>query len=286
MSAPYQHVAPALIRLRGGVAASSAFVAACLILQMLVFGFVHFTDVRFEAAKIPEAESAPKVVISHPIAPAAQAPAGAPFALAETPAEPRVPSRWDTVLRHFGDAGAWVGSIAAIFLFCQLIVTVCTACGGSTPGVDRIVSAFHWGLLVILLSLPLQNIIPSLPSVGVFTGYETMTAASERARAAGNDLGLTINIVAVPFVAVFALIFVNLRLRSGVRAGMLIHAVSQLDDRIEEELARVRNGGVGSNIGPRAVGTLGTPIGQPHDPAAAEALKREVEDLVRGRRPI
>lgn len=288
-TASLNHVSPALLRLRGGIAVSSVFVAACLILQMLVFGFVHFTSVRFEAPAPKEQDAPLKVITSKPdeTITIGKTASGDPFAT-PTPeaAEPRVPSRWDGVLRNFANTGAWFGSIAAIFLFSQLALTVAAAAGASTPGVDRIVSGFHWGLLVVLMSLPLQNLIPSLPSVGVFTGYETMTSTSERAQAAGGDAILTLNIVGIPFFALFALIFANLRLRAGVRAGVIIHAVSQLDERIEEELLRVSNTGVGSNIGPRAVGVLGSPIGQPHDSAAAAALKREVDDLIRGRRPI
>jgi hypothetical protein len=65
-----------------------------------------------------------------------------------------------------------------------------------------------------------------------------------------------------------------------------------LDTRIEEELARVRAEGVGSNIGPRAVGVVGAPVGyQPTgatDPVAAATHKQDVDDLMRGgsRRPI
>lgn len=280
-----QHVAPALLRLRGGALVSSMFVAACLIVQMLVFGFVHFTDVRFEAAPASEeADSSLRVVtpkstdLKTPPKNTAKVP---PEAL-----EPRVPSRWDGVLRNFGDTGAWIGAVACLSLFAQLALCVVISGGAAAPGIDRFVSAFHWGMLVVLASLPMQLLFPSFPTVGVFTAYDTMAAASEHAQG-GSDLSLTISIVGIPFLCLFALVWTNLRLRAGVHAGILVSSVSQLDERIEEELHRVRTEGVGSNIGPRTIGVVGAPIGaSPLDPSAAAKLKREVDELIRGRRPI
>lgn len=284
-----QHVAPALMRLGGGVMVSSIFVAACLVVQMLVFGFVHFTNVRFEAAPADVDQEPLKVVSPKPADPAEVAGRKPNIPIAKTPAaalEPRVPSRWDGVLRNFGDTGAWIGAVSCLCLFSQLGLSVAIAGGAAAPGVDRVVSAFNWGTLVVLGSMPLQALFPSFPTVGVFTSYEVMAAASERTEG-GSDVSLIISIVAIPFVALFALVYANLRLRAGIHAGILVNSVSQLDERIEEELRRVRSEGVGSNIGPRAVGVIGAPLGAAaQDSTSAASLKRDVDDLVRGRRPI
>lgn len=276
------HAAPVLVRLGRGATISSIFVAACLVLQMLVFGFVHFTDVRFEPAPVPETPL--RVVTSKPVD--AEATAAAPLV-------PRVPSRWDNVMRNFANTGAWVGTTATLMLICQLALSVAVIASTAAPGIDRIVSGFHWGLLVAIVSLPMQNLIPAFPTVGVFVGYDTMAGASERAVGAGGDPMLVVSLVAVPFIALFALIFTNARVRQGIHAGVLVRSVSQFDQRIEEEIARVRAEGVGSNIGPRAVGVVGAPVGlsaahTQADPQAADLLKREIDDLVRGgpRRPI
>lgn len=272
------HVAPVLVRLGRGSAVSSIFVAACLVVQMLVFGFVHFTDARFEPAPVPEPP--PRVVT-------AKTPEAAPE---PAPVAPRIPSRWDSVMRHFASTGAWVGTIAALLLMAQLTLSVSVTASTAAPGVDRFVSAFHWGLLVTLASLPLQMLIPAFPTVGVFVGYDTMAAASERAVANGGDPMLIVSLVVMPFLALFALILANARIRQGIHAGVLVQSISQFDQRIEEEIARVRAEGVGSNIGPRAIGVVGAPLGlspTPPDPQAAAALRRDIDDLVRGgRRPI
>lgn len=282
-----QHVAPALMRLGGGVMISSIFVAACLIVQMLVFGFVHFTDVRFESAPQVSDQEPLKVVTPKPADPAVAVKKDGAAAARALPGayESRVPSRWDGVMRNFGDTGAWIGAVGCLCLFSQLGLCVVIAGGAAAPGVDRIVSAFNWGMLVVLGSMPLQTLFPSFPTVGVFTSYEVMAAASERTEG-GSDLSLTISIVGIPFLALFALVLANLRLRSGIHAGILVSSVNQLDDRIEEELRRVRSEGVGSNIGPRAVGVIGAPIGAGVQDPNAASLKRDVDDLIRGRRPI
>ncbi|XVJ58489.1 MAG: hypothetical protein HEQ23_03450 [Tepidisphaera sp.] len=272
------HVAPVLVRLGRGSAISSVFVAACLIVQMLVFGFVHFTDARFEPA--PVAETPPRVVT-------AKTPEANPE---PAPLVPRVPSRWDSVMRNFASTGAWVGTVACLMLMAQFTLAVAVTASTAAPGVDRIVSAFHWGLLVTLVSLPLHMIIPAFPTIGVFVGYDTMAAASERAVANGGDPMLIVSLVVVPFLALFALILAHARIRQGIHAGVLVQSVSQFDQRIEEEIARVRAEGVGSNIGPRAIGVVGAPVGlapTTPDPQGSATLRREIDDLVRGgRRPI
>jgi hypothetical protein len=261
---------------------ASVFVGACLVLQMLVFGFLHFTDARFEPAPV-EAEKL-KVVVS-------KGPDAKPDT---TPAElvPRVPSRWDGVMRNFANVGAWIGATAAIILLAQLTLGVIVGASAGLPEIGKVVSAFHWGLLVVLLALPMQNLVPAFPTVGVFVGYDTMAGASERAVASGGDPMLIVSLVVVPFIGLFTLIAVQANFRAGVHSGVVVRSVSQLDTRIEEELARVRAEGVGSNIGPRAVGVVGAPVGyQPTgatDPVAAATLKQDVDDLMRGgsRRPI
>jgi hypothetical protein len=276
------HVSPALTRLGGGATVASVFVGACLVLQMLVFGFLHFTDARFEPAPV-EAEK-PKVVVS-------KGPDAKPDT---TPAElvPRVPSRWDGVMRNFANVGAWVGATSAIILLAQLTLGVIVGASAGLPEIGKVVSAFHWGLLVVLLAVPMQNLVPAFPTVGVFVGYDTMAGASERAVASGGDPMLIVSLVVVPFIGLFALIALQVKFRAGVHSGVVVRSVSQLDTRIEEELARVRAEGVGSNIGPRAVGVVGAPVGyQPTgtaDPMAAATLKQDVDDLMRGgsRRPI
>jgi hypothetical protein len=247
---------------------------------MLVFGFIHFADVRFEPA--PASESPPRVVTSKQ--------ANQPV-LSEAP-PPRIPSRWDGVMRNFANAGAWIGTVASIMLVCQLTLAVAVVASTAAPGVDHIVSAFHWGLFVAIVTLPMQVLIPAFPTIGVFVGYDTMAAASERAEGIGGGPTLILSLVAVPFISLFVLLLANTRLRQGIHAGVLVRSVNQFDQRIEEEIARVRAEGVGSNIGPRAVGVLGSPVGTGVVPShldvqSSASLKQEIDDLVRGaRRPI
>src|SRR5688572_1213761 len=60
--APKPHVSPALAHLRHGVTTCALALAFFATLQMLVFGFVHFTEVRWVDEKIPAPSPALRVV--------------------------------------------------------------------------------------------------------------------------------------------------------------------------------------------------------------------------------
>src|SRR5690606_25613394 len=80
---PKPHVSAALAHLRHGITACALVVVAAAVVQMLVFGFVHFTQVRFEEPK-REVTAQPLSVVAapRPVAGAKPAPA------AQNPGQP------------------------------------------------------------------------------------------------------------------------------------------------------------------------------------------------------
>lgn len=284
MRSAMPHVAPALSHLSGGAGLSAFVVAACLVVQMFVFGFAHFTDARWEAVQ-PKPDAAPEVVRT-PQQQAAAAWTGDKADLRRTPEGERTPSRWNAVMANFSNAASWVGIVASLFLAFQLACCVVIAGGASVPGVDRIVAGAQWGLLVILVAIPFASIFPSLPTAGAFCGYGALATASDHVHKTGSgEFGLMTSFVVVPFGAMLASIWAVIRLKQGVAAGRIISSPSELDARIEEELARVRSEGVGSNIGPRVVGVVGQPLGA-LSPSIHDAEVRQAVADLRPRRPL
>ena len=70
-----QHVSPALGRLRGWVTFMGALVALCATTKLMVFGFVHFTDVRHMTLEPGPRPKAQLSVVHTPAAPARSLPA-------------------------------------------------------------------------------------------------------------------------------------------------------------------------------------------------------------------
>ncbi|MEM8758578.1 MAG: hypothetical protein AAGF47_12455, partial [Planctomycetota bacterium] len=182
------HISAALRQLRVGVAcASAALVAACL-LQLVVFGCVHFTDMRFAQlepavthqptivkAGSDEGSSGLRDLFQAPPPPSEEAPD-----LAGPPAEPidpnRVQSAAGVVLERASEAAIVLGVFASVALCLHVVLGAVVAGGAAVPGVERVVSASTWSLVIVMLALPWHDVYPSMAFAGVFASYGDMVA--------------------------------------------------------------------------------------------------------------
>lgn len=279
------HVSAALAHLRFNVAAVAVALCVAVSVQLMVFGFVHFTDARWEKAEPVERPQDLSVVAS--VAEAseeAQPDQSDPRnqtlgnqrktkSLDEIQAEENalVLSKWHFVLHQFSDLAVTVGSTAAVALAILVCLGVVVAGGGSVPGVEKAVTSCTWALVLGLLSLPWKDVFSSMPFDGIFGGYEQMVQASE----AVNDdskgsLGLFVAHLGLPMAALITTMLVALRFWAGVSQGVIVTSVSELDQAIDREISAVRAHGPSSNIGPRSVGVLNQAVGEraaPPEPA-------------------
>jgi hypothetical protein len=280
---PKPHVSPALAHLRHGVTACALTVALCAALQMLVFGFVHFTQIRWVEDKTPAVATALRVV-SSPGANVAQArEPGAPVATIEQDEPRRVLGKADGVLRAISAAAISGGVAAASLLGLFTILGVVVGAGGAVPGIDRATSACMWASLIVVGTLPWQNIFPSVPFSGVFGPYSTMSSMSDAVDAGGgSSLALLAQFLLMPLAAMSCSFLVLYRFRAGVAEGIIATSVSEIDERLEREMASIRAKGVEIQSSGRAVAALNSAIGEaptiplmPTQLAAASAVRAE-----------
>lgn len=240
------HISAALRQLRRGVNVCAAVVALACFTQLMVFGFVHFTDIRFETLK-PQTVNQPMVIsasagkpsaglrsLTAPAAPAQQA-AAEPEEVRNTPANVnRVESAAGALLNQFSQSASVIGVFGALSLATFTLLGAIVAGGGAVPGVERAVSACTWGLVLGLLVLPWQDIFVSMPFAGVFTSYQTMITASE-----GTMPGFTLTMVfiGIPLVAMVGAFIVALNFSTGVERGIL---ASNGPDAVDLEMAATR----------------------------------------------
>jgi hypothetical protein len=265
MHAARPHVSGALVQLRTTVTWSATAVIAAAVLQMLAFGFVHFTEVRWDVVETPPAAQMLTVVApeNRPADATAtertgRAARGARQMQAESQ---RVLTRWDGTLRTFTDASASVGLISAATLWIAVCLGVVVAGGGSVPGVEQAVRASTWASILGLASLPLIVNLPGLPLNGTFVSYQTLLSASEGAQRL-DTIPLLASHLALPLVAAVLAGYVLLCFREGVEAGVIVRSVSELDRKLDKELETIRSSGIASNHGQRPVGVVDRPMGE------------------------
>src|SRR5438105_614014 len=168
---PKPHVSASLAHLRVGVSGAGAVLAVCASVQLLIFGFVHFTHVRYAEARH---EPAPIRVLAPPERPAVASTAAASTGVTLAPsgftpvAAARVVDEWDARLHTLSDMSVSAAVVAGLLLaaFCVMGVVIAGASG--VPGVERAVSAATWALLIAAACLPWHDIMPSMMFKGAF----------------------------------------------------------------------------------------------------------------------
>lgn len=280
------HVSGALVQLRTTVTWSAMAVILAAVLQMLSFGFVHFTDVRWTVLETPPAAQQLTVVTpeaSPGEARGSRAGRAATRGARTVKTEPeKVLSRWDGTLRTFTDASASIGLISVATLWVAVGLGSVVAGGGSIPGVEQAVRASTWSTVLGLASLPLVINLPGLPLNGTFVSYQTLLSSSQGPQQL-DTVALLASHVALPLVAAVLAGYVLACFREGVEAGVIVQSVSELDRKLDKELETIRTSGVGSNHGQRTVGVVDRPMGD-HGSSEAERPKSRswVSDRDRG----
>ena len=280
---PKPHVSSALQHLRFTITTAGGVLVLALITQMFILGFVHYTDARWTVLQPVKVQS-PELRVVETNTDSARSLTGRGSQLdrertqqdAEAPGP--VPAdvnrvlnrtdRWFHVLSDLARAG---GSVAAVVLALMMLMGVAVAGGASVPGVEKIVTASTWSLVVALVCLPTASMLPGLPFAGALPSYEWLTASSEalRHRTPGAPTGAEFlaSALVAPLIVVVLTSMIVIRFHRGVEQGVIATSVSELDEKLRREMSSIKLGAV---TAPRSVGALNHAIGEPlSDPLAA-----------------
>lgn len=294
MLTPKPHVSAALSHLRLSVTALSATLGACIVLQVLVWAFVHYTDARWTESAAVEAKPPTAVVVRptnepvqkvvSPLAartPTPPPPPSSPKAERDPAEVNRVLSRNDRWFAIITELAQTVGVVCAVTLALMMMMGVVVAGGAAVPGVERAVTATTWSIVIALLCLPMHDILPSLPYKGIFNSYGAMTHTNELIAAgdptAPSGFMFFCQHLVIPLAAVAGLALIVIRFHSGVEEGVIVTSVSELDEKLEREISSIKLGAVAA---PRAIGALNRAIGdepvreEPPEEVAASLIRR------------
>jgi len=279
------HVSAALVSLQRGVSVCAMVVLLCAVAQLMIFGCVHFTQVRWERAETPanrqqlHVVTGGKAVMARAEAPTSVMLAPEARTAAAEPERPRQLSQWDRVLRYLNGMIISAGVISSLLLAMFTTLGVVIAAGPSVPGVQRAVSAATWAMLVAVASIPWRDILTTMPWPGVFADYQTMTDLCD-AVDAGRDSGMKLfaTYLGMPLMAVVLSCVVILRFRAGVADGVIVQSVNDLEQRLEQEMESIRRRGAAAQNTARAVAALNHAIGDTPLPVApADEMANDVE---------
>lgn len=246
------HVSMALLQLRRGVTVCAAAVMLCALAQAMIFGAVHFTEVRFEpraaassGGETPAKESTVRVYEASPD----EATRPMPVAAA------RPLSQWDRVLRASNMVVVTAGTFGSVLL--ALMVALGVVIGANVAGVQRAVSAAMWAMLVAVGALPWSDFLASVPWPGVFGSYASMTAMSAAVDAGATTTAHMAGVyLAMPVMAFLLAGLVMARFRAGVADGVAMAQASAIEQQLDQEMASIRERGVATTNVMRTVSAL------------------------------
>lgn len=304
---PVPHASPALRHIRLSVTVSAWIVGLSLFLQVFTWAMVNYTDLRVSKIEPVQVDDHPTVVKKtrpqrgeiRSLTGAENKPDPALSVDPNTEPAPEVnqsSSRFDVWFR-VQDQLALAAGIAGVLALCvQLAVGTVVAAGASIYGMRRVVSAQAWSMALLALCLPWERLINEFPFGGVFTGYDTMTMASDAYTAGGPDAlpGLIFygKFFLLPAAALAATALIGLRFSSGVETGIVASGPTPEELAIEAEASNRKAGSLmgAGRIGGALENTLKKavePARNPPDPFLTTA-PRAAEAMAEppSRRPI
>ena len=288
MFEPKPHVSQALAHLRFSVQLCALVLGLSLAANVGVWATVYFTEARWSEETVSTEIAPPvRVVESDAVSRTGKSVTQRTATVEETR---RVPSSAEVTMRDTWTLSAWVGSIAAIALLILMLEGVFVAGGANVPGVEKIVTATSWTLVLVMLSLPMQRLIPSFPTAGLFGPYGDMAALAELVKSGGEGapggLSYFAERLLLPIACLGMTVFIALRLTSGVERGVISRSVGEAELRLmaEMEQSQKSSGAQGRAQGALSV-TLQEETAPPPPPSRPEPLQRPLSSPSPGTAP-
>lgn len=252
------HISPALKHLRLIATVGAAALALCLLAQLLVGAFVHFTDVS-TTMLLPDPSTLPAKVVESTGGEELLPARGRGGGKVEVNT---VISRGGILLQRTAELTQTVGVLCAIALALAMFQAVTIAGNGRVPGVEMAVTASSWATLIALLCVPWRSVFDGFAYPGVFMNFEQLQRSSALLRTgepgAPSALAFYSTHFLYPILMIAGLAAVALRFRLGVEQGVIATHASQFDEMLERE---IRSRKLGELSTPRAVGALNQAIG-------------------------
>jgi hypothetical protein len=283
----------AMGRLKRGVLACCWIAALSLLAQIVVWSLATFTDMRYEASSAAPVAPSDVIVQREPPKKAGLPPIRQPSD--DAPSANRL--RTDVSLVS-ASLGAYDGTFRQVVGVANITTGVMLAAGAATPGVEKIVTAMNWSLVIAALTLPIAAVFQLDGLAGAMVDYGTMTNAVDAAHTAENQALLDevtassapegdgaadattaasaamergtvmfyLRHLLLPITCIIGLACIGMRFSAGVEAA-IIRSDYRLDPMLEREAANIKASSL--HGGGRSAAALGGAMGGPAGATAA-----------------
>lgn len=282
---PKPHVSRALAHLRFSVQLCALVLGLSLVANVGVWATVYFTDARWTDETVSTELAPPaRVVDGEAVSRTGKEIVPRSVTVEETR---RVPSAAEVTMRDTWRLSVWLGTIAAVALLLLMLEGVFVAGGANVPGVEKLVTATSWTMVVVFVCLPLRSVFPAFPMDGVFSSYDAMASVSELIKAgdatAPGSMGFVLERLFLPLVCLGASAFVALRFSSGVERGVISRSAGEAELRLIEEMEQSQRA---TGVQGRAQGALSVTLEEePPPPSRPEPLQRPLSSPSPGKAP-
>lgn len=238
MSGQTRSVGYAILKLRSSITACCCAIGLCLIVQLIVWSLVSFTDLRTE---IVEPDIRAPLIVEHDEVKQRRAPLTATSAISfGEVAEPiTVLTAYDQFFHDFASLAQAVGTAACLVLIVLMLVGVILAAGEATSRIHLVVSAMIWTVLLVALTMPLGGILQLPWDGGALRPYGEMVAQVEIWRN-----GMTGTIVfwtrffVLPLMCGMGCVLIMWRFGRGVEP-LLPEEMHKLDPELDKEASNI-----------------------------------------------
>jgi hypothetical protein len=240
------HLAVALAKLRTAVLVCCWAAVLSLLTQLGVWATAMFMDVRYQ---IVHTAATSALIVGSPeqreISPALVG-LGGDVAVVDKPAEPppaqRQLSATDRRLSMAASLASGVGLLATIAILPLLVLSVLLAVNSNSPGIEQVIAAFTWAVLIALLMLPLGELLGLPWREGALYSYSRMTAEVDAVHAIAQGwAGPTFyaRFAGLPLACVVGMTLVGLQYSAGVAAVLPQKEDMRLDPVLEKEAGNI-----------------------------------------------
>lgn len=240
------YVSVSLARLKRGVTFCCWIVGLSLVTQLMVWCVATFMDVRFQV--LPDKSPAPLIVSPEDAARQTNS-ISSHSVEAAAPTDPeivdpnRVPTKQNLLLAKGSKIAYGAGLLGMIALLPLLGLGAMLGAGSATPGVEKCVSAFMWGMMVAILIFPLGDVLGLPWREGALVSYDDMVARVDAEMTDANNSWGSVTFYCrfalLPLACIVGLTVAGMGFSAGVLAGIMPKEDIRLDPALEREAANI-----------------------------------------------